>query len=173
MLNLSRLVRNSKQTSLVDKLKGCVGPEIYIAENIADYKHNKTVIVSPWFKRANDYAFVVFYNVGIDGIFGENVDDDEKKNSELIGNLVNVHDESGFEMMYWTEKGNICPARESYFEMLGNFELEVKDLVYQLIVRYIYDGNVSFVADVTKSKCSNEKKVPLMERVNRLLHDCK
>lgn len=180
MLNLSQLVRESGRISLGEKLSESINPEIYVAWNIADYNQNRSAIVLPWFKKnfllsASHYAFVVFYNVGIDGIFDNNSEDDELiRNYDLIGNHVNVHDDSGSVVMSWTEKGDLFPADKSYFEMLGNFELEVQDWVYRLVIRHSYERGVPFVVNVEKNAFSNEKKDSLVDRVNSLLlEDCK
>ncbi|MDP3989785.1 MAG: hypothetical protein Q8Q01_01105 [archaeon] len=186
MLNLSQLVRKSERISLRDKLSELINPELYVALDIADYKKNKSAIVSPWFKTnfllsASHYAFVVFYNVGIEGIFEDscenNSDENELiRNDELIRNYVNVHDGSGSEVMSWTEKGDLFPADKSYFEALGNLELEVKDRVYRLLIRHSYERGLPFVVNVEKDNFSNVKKDSITDRIDRfnslLLEDC-
>lgn len=186
MLNFSKLMRESDRISLREKLSELINPEIYVASDIADYNQNKSAIVPPWFKKnfwlsASHYAIVVFYNVGIDGIFVDKPEDDEPLiNHELINNYVNVHDDSGSEVICWTEKGDFFPANKSYFEMLGNFELEVQDRVYRLVIRHSYDGLVPFVVNVEKNEFSNKRtnkeKNSLVDRIDKinslLLGDC-
>ena len=190
MLNLGQFARKSDRISLREKLSELINPEIYVAGDIADYNQNKSVIVPPWYKKnfllsASHYAFVVFYNVGIDGIFDENSENNSEdnepfRNYELIRNYVNVHDGSGSVVMNWTKKEKIYLAEKSYFEMLGNFELEVEDWVYRLIIRHSYERGVPFVANVVKNEFSNKKineqNNPLVDRINRfnsfLLNDC-
>lgn len=178
MLNFSKLMRESDRISLREKLSELINPEIYVASDIADYNQNKSAIVPPWFKKnfwlsASHYAIVVFYNVGIDGIFVDKPEDDEPLiNHELINNYVNVHDDSGSEVICWTEKGDFFPAEKSYFKMLGNFEIEVQDWVYRLVIRHSYDGLVPFVVNVEKNEFSNKRtnkeKNSLVDRINKI-----
>ena len=192
MLNLSQFARKSERISLRDKLSELINPEVYVALDIVDYKKNKSAIVPPWFKKnfllsAGHYALVVFYNVGINGIFEDSCEDNSEENGlirnyELIRNYVNVHDNSGSEVMGWTEKGDLFPADKSYFETLGNFELEVKDWVYKLVIKHSYERGLPFVVNVEKNNLpnkdhfSNRKKDSLVDRIDRinsvLLGDC-
>jgi len=192
MLNLSQLARKSERISWRDKLSELINPEVYVALDISDYKKNKVAIVPPWFKKnfllsASHYAFVVFYNVGIDGIFDDSSEDSSEENGlirnyELIRNYVKVYDGSGSKVMSWTEKGDLFPADKSYFEALGNFELEVKDWVYRLVIRHSYEEGLPFVVNVEKNNFHNKdhffnrKRDSLVDRIDRinslLLKDC-
>jgi hypothetical protein len=112
---------------------------------------------------ADIYALVVFHNIGIDGIL-------EKE--ELIEDFVKVHDESGSAIMYWTNPGKPFPAEKSYFQMLDEGELKVKDWVYRLIIRHSYEGELPFVVEITKNKFTPRKaKNPLVDRTNSLFPD--
>lgn len=166
MINLSKLARESTHLTLKDKLLGMTGPEVYFADNIGDYKSNKLHITRPWFKRnplsyANKGAIVIFYNVGIDGIF---------EGKALIPDFVNLHDQSGFKVASWTEIGDLFPAEKSYSEMLKTGELKINDWVERLVLWHSYDENLPFVSEVNKNNFKNRRteKDSLTERVVEL-----
>ncbi|MBT4805500.1 hypothetical protein HON71_04980 [Candidatus Woesearchaeota archaeon] len=166
MINISQLVRKSKQHPLTDRLLDFVEPELYLAENVADYKENRSILVPPWFKRnpfstANDYAFISFYNVGIDAT---------SENGEMNEDLVNIHDESGSATICWTGPGHVYPCKDSYFQMLDSGELKPQDWVYRLDVRLIYEFEVSFVIGFKKNKFSTPKteKSSLVDKISSL-----
>jgi hypothetical protein len=166
MINISQLVRKSKQHPLTDRLIEFLEPEFYLAENVADYRANRSIITPPWFKRipssaANNYAFIVFYNVGIKAIF---------EDGELIENYVEVHDNSRTSAICWPGLGDDYPCKKSYPQTLADGELDLKDWVYQLIVRHIYEKELSFVVSVTKNKFSNPKteKSSLVDKISSL-----
>lgn len=169
MLNLSKLERASRDIPLKDRIVECVNPEIYEAESIADYKENKSIMVPPWFKRnplssSNYYALVIFYDVGIDGIYDKD---------KLTEGVTKVHDGSGSKVMCWTEPGQILPAKKSYFQMLDDGDLEVQDWVYRLIIRHSYEGELPFIAEVTKNKFTHRKRErdSLVDRITSLFPD--
>ena len=169
MLNLSQLTRTSTEAPLKDRVMEFVEPELYIVEDIADYKRNKSLIVPPWFKKnpffaANYYALIVFYNIGIKGVSEE---------GELTENLVEVHDESSSAVMCWTKPGEIFPAGKSYFQMLDNCELQLQDWVYMLIIKHSYEEELPFVSEVTKRRVltMRREKDSLFNRVTSLFPD--
>jgi len=166
MINISQLIRNSKQHPLTDRLLDFIEPELYLAENLADYRTNRSIITPPWFKRipsstANDYAFISFYNVGIDA-----TSEDDKMNDDLV----KVHDKSGAASVCWTGPGRVYPCKNSYFEMLDSGELKPQDWVYRLDVRWIYEFEVAFVIGFRKNKFSIPKteKESLVDKISSL-----
>ena len=167
MLNLSQLARTLDQVPLIEKAKDIYFPEVYKAENIADYKASKSSLLPPWFKRnplldANYYAYILFYNVGIHEII---------EGDELIGDAVQVHDSSGSEVMLWTTPGELFPANKSYFQMLDDRELELDDFVFRLAIRHSYEGSLPFISEVEKRKQSKNIKDEhsLIERILSLI----
>jgi len=169
MLNLSELERISRDIPLKDRIIEYTGPEIYNAESIKDYKEARLIISPPWFKRnplslSNYYALIVFYDVGIDGIYDKD---------KLTKGLVKAHDGSGSKVMCWTEPGEILPAKKSYFKMLDDGDLEVQVWVYRLIIRHHYEKGLPFIAEVTKNKFTHRKreKDSLVDKITSLLPD--
>ena len=165
MINISQLIRNSNQHPLTDRLIEFVDPEFYVAENVADYRANRSIVTPPWFKRpirtANDYTYISFYNVGIDAT---------SENGEMNEDLVNIHDESGSATICWTGPGHVYPCKDSYFQMLDSGELKPQDWVYRLDVRLIYEFEVSFVIGFKKNKFSTPKteKSSLVDKISSL-----
>ena len=169
MLNLSQLARTSTEAPLKGRVMEFVEPEFYLSENVADYRRNNSLIVPPWFKKnplllANYYALIVFYDIGIKGVF---------EKGKLTENFVEVHDESGSAVMCWTKQGEIFPADKSYFQMLDSCELQLQDWVYSLIIRHSYEGELPFVAELTKTKFSTTRKEEdsLLDRITSLFPD--
>jgi hypothetical protein len=165
MINISQLIRNSNQHPLTDRLIEFVDPEFYVAENVADYRANRSILTPPWFKRpirtANDYTYISFYNVGIDAT---------SENGMMNDDLVNIHDKSGSATICWTGPGRVYPCKNSYFEMLDSGELKPQDWVYRLDVRWIYEFEVAFVIGFRKNKFSNPRieKESLVDKITSL-----
>jgi|SRR3989344_8696602 len=161
MLHLSQLARESENVSLSLRVQTVINPEVYLAENVADYCRQKERLCSPWFKYpisdGRDYAVVIFYNVRLDRFAGGYA-------------YTNVHDASGSEIMCWNERGRLYPAIKSYREMLESGELQKQDWVYRLVVRHSYLGAMPFVAEVTKSRAEVRKEArdSLVDRITAL-----
>jgi len=170
MLNLSKLARNSAEFPLKVRAREFVDPEIYLAEDIKDYRENKSLIVPPWFKKnpfssAGLYALIAFHNVGIDGILNGR--------GGLVKDLVKVHDGSGSTVMCWNEPGEMFASHKSYFQRLEDGELLLQDWVYGLTIVHSYHKGLPFVSEIEKSKFTRtkRKKSSLMDRINSLFPD--
>ncbi len=51
MINLSEIIRQQPETSFLRKLRSLRDPDIYLAENIRDYRENASNLEFPWYKR--------------------------------------------------------------------------------------------------------------------------
>jgi len=166
MLNLSQLARQSKELPLGLKLRECFSPETYIARNVADYKFEQDSLSPPRFKRteflpAGHYAFIIFYNVGIDAIV---------VNGELERTAALIHDASGQFVTLWTGLGEIFPTSKQYAQFLEDGDLKSRDFVYRLCVRHSYPGKTSYVVSIEKDKFTTKKKkeATLVDRISSL-----
>ena len=164
MINLSKIVRGNINSSLENKFVSFFDPEAYQAENVHDYLENMQIIRPPLFKRkplskSNSYAIVFFYNVCISGILN---------NEKLVENLVNIHDESGLDIMFWNSSNDsipLYPMKKSYPEMLDEGLLEINDFVYRLTVKHSYEGNQPFIAGIEKYKILRKTKNKSEEKI--------
>ncbi len=166
MLNLSQLARQSKDIPLGLKLRDLFTPETYIARNVADYRSEREILIPPRFKRteflpAGHYAFVLFYNVGIDAIV---------VNGDLERTAAQIHDASGQFVTLWTGPGNIFPTSKEYAQFLEDGDLKPKDFVYRMCVRHSYLGKTSYVVSIEKDKFTTRKtkEATLVDRLGSL-----
>src|SRR3989344_2613805 len=51
MINISEIIRQQPETSFFKKLRSLRDPDIYLAENIRDYRENAPNLEFPWYKR--------------------------------------------------------------------------------------------------------------------------
>jgi len=151
MISLSKCLRTSG--NMRSKFIGYWDPEVWLAENIADYRGSRNMI-PPWFKAMNHYAYILFHNVSIDAI-------EEKGRFEE--KYVYVHDVSGLCVMAWTNSGDCLPAEKPYLQMLQERELRSRDHVYLLIFRHEYEYKVPFVAAVEKFRPPRNAKRSLLK----------
>lgn len=169
MLNLSQLARQSKELPLGIKLSECFSPETYIARNVADYKAERETLTPPRFKRteflaAGHYAFIIFYNVGIDAIV---------VNRELERTVALIHDASGQFVTLWTGPGEIFPTSKEYAQFLEDGDLKPRDFVYRMCVRHSYPGKTSYVVSIEKDKFTTRKmkEATLADKISSLFPD--
>lgn len=171
MINLSQLARKLKlKEQLVRSMWfGYTGPEVFLAENLRDYLENSSHLHPPLYKRhpftvGNYYGIVLIHNVGIDGVF---------LNDILVEDAVNVHDSSGSKLILWTPPGTLLPACYSYKEAREKLGLQIKDWVYGLSLRHLYERNWPFIfsVDNNKRKRTELKKQSLIDRLNDFLPD--
>ena len=97
MLNLSQLVRESQEYPLLKKIRNFRNPDIYLAENLADYQENAQSLEFSWYKRFPfqdkfmDRAYIIFQNVGLKKLVYEKME---------IPNWFVLHDAFGQELIY-------------------------------------------------------------------------
>ncbi len=169
MLNLSQLASQSKDLPFGIRIGECFSPEIFIAQNVADYKSERETLTPPPFKnteflRAGHYAFVIFYNVGIDAIV---------VNGLLERTAAKIHDKSGQYVTLWTGPGDIFPTSKEYAQFLEDGHLKPKDFVYRMCVRHSYLGNTSYVVSIEKDKFTTRKtkEATLVDKISSFIPD--
>ena len=161
MINISQLARTSGDALLKDRVIGFVKPEVYVAENVADYEKNAMSLYPPLFKcsplqHAAHYAVVLFNNVGIKAI-----DNDS--------NHVDIYDDSGSISVRWHENGRYLPAQKPYGEVLDTKELAPQDHVHELVVRHSYISRAPYVASFTRQpQNAVEEQDSLPKRIKML-----
>ena len=162
MLNLSQLARESSNYPLLNKIQNIIDPDIYLAENIADYKENAPNFEFPWYKRfplTEDRVYIIFQNIGI-----KTLEDEERI---IIPNWFVLHDDSGQELVYWNSDSKLFPARASFEEIQETQGLKEEDWVYDVFIRYLIKSNFPSIAEVRKYNFSDKKpeRDTLAERI--------
>lgn len=154
MLNLSQLARESPNYSIVRRIRSIRDPDIYLAENLADYQHNAQSLEFPWYKRFPfpdkfmDRAYIIFQNVGLKKLNYEEIE---------IPNWFILHDYSGQELIYWNADNESFPTVASFEEVQKQQGLKDDDWVYDVFVRYLIPSNLPSVVEVNRYKFSNRK----------------
>jgi hypothetical protein len=165
MLDINAYLKQSEAFSPLDRIVATFGPQLYLAENIADYKKSMLKLKSGFLNNSH-YALISIYNVGIDAVF---------ENEERVRNMVHVHDASGIKVMSWNEPGEDLPAAQSYDQLLEEGILKPKDFVYRLLFSHWYPsqgGPLSCVAEIKKQRFSNHVHKPsLADRLEALFPD--
>ena len=155
MINLSELGRSSLVVPIWKKTQSLRDPDIYLAENIADYKENGPNLVFPWYKRFPssdnfmDRAFISLMGVGIDKL--------RDKSGIEISNWFIVHDESGAEVMYWGGRNDVLPTIQTYAEAQEEQRLCDGDFVYDIFFRYLINHNLPNIIELRKFQPSNRQ----------------
>ncbi len=154
MLNLSQLARESPNVSFVRKIRSFRDPNIYLAENLADYQQNAPILDFPRYKRFlsqdkfMDRAYIIFQNVGLKKL--------SHKRIEILNWFV-LHDDSGQELVYWNADHELFPTLASFDEVQEKQGLKEDDWVYDVFIRYLIPSNLPSVVEVNKYKFSNRK----------------
>lgn len=167
MLNLSQLARESPEYPQLRKIRSIRDPDIYLAENLADYQENAQSLEFPWYKRFPfpdkfmDKAYIIFQNIGLKKLDHEGME---------IPNWFVLHDDSGQELIYWNANHELFPTTASFDEVQAEQGLKENDWVYDVFVRYLIPSNLPSVVEVNRYKFSNRKpeKDSLTERIGSL-----
>ena len=164
MLNLSQLERISENYSLIRKCRSFRDSDIYLAENLADYKQSASSLEFPFYKRFPfsakfmDRAYIIFQNVGLKKLVDKEFE---------IPNWFVLHDNSGQEVVCWDANHELFPTIASFDEVQAEQGLRDSDWVYDVLVRYLIWSNMSNIVRVNKHDFSNRKleKDSLAERI--------
>lgn len=156
MINISEIIRQQPETSFLRKLRSLRGPDIYLAENIMDYRENAPNLEFPWYKRESIFyhadfmerAYISIMNVGLNKLRINNIE---------IPDLFVIHDETYTDIVYWS---NSIPFEEVQGLKDGNY-------IYNILLRYLIKKNLPSIVEVRKYNFSNRKleKESIMERV--------
>ena len=149
MLNLSKLARESSNYSLMTKIKLHRNQDVYLAENLRDYKKNAPTFEVPWYKTfpildgSVDRAGIILQNVGL------------RKSSHE--NWFLLHDDSGSDLVYWNADNPYFRAAISFEEAQEQQALKEDDWVYDVFLNYLIPDDLPNIVEVTKYKFSNKK----------------
>jgi len=154
MLNLSQIAKESSNYPVLRKIQNFKDPDVYLAENLADYHENAKLLEFPWYKRFppsskfRDRAYIVFQNVGLKKLV----------NGEMeIPNWFVLHDNSGLELVYWNADHELFPTLASFDEVQAEQGLKEDDWVYDVFVRYLIPNNLSSIVEVNRYRFSTKK----------------
>jgi len=172
MLNLSHLARESPDYPLIKKIRSFRDPDIYLAENLADYKKNAPHLKFPWYKRFPfpdnfmDRAYIIFNNIGLKTL---------SYHSNEIPDWFLLHDDSGRELVFWNGNHDLFPTMDSFDNVRERQGLKDDDWVYDVFVRYLIHHDLPSIVEVNKYKPSNRKpeKDSLAERINHFFPEFK
>jgi len=155
MINLSQFARESTEYSIWKKMRSLRRPDIYLAENIKDYRENAPNIDFPWYKKSSPHldfmeeAYISILNVGINKLLLEGLE---------IPDWFVIHDESGSDVVYWNKKNYLTPALLSFEDAQENQGLRDGDHVYDIFLRYMIKKDFTSIVEVNKYKFSNKKR---------------
>ncbi len=164
MLNLSQLTRESQEYPLLGRIRSIRYPDIYLAENLADYQEDAQSLEFPWYKRFpfpdkfRDRAYIIFQNIGLKKLTHKEME---------IYNWFVLHDESGQELVYWNANHELFPTLASFDEVQAEQGLKEDDWVYDVFIRYLIPSHLPSVVEVNRYKFSNKEheKDFLAERI--------
>ncbi len=167
MINLSQYARQSPQTSISEKICLLKGSDIYLAENIADYKEHAPKIKLPLYQKIQYWtqyknrlhydAGIILMHIGIE--------------MTVLPNIFRIHDSSGEDIMYWNKDNEYFGAMHSYEEARQN--LKDNNWAADILVRYLIESDLPTIIEMKRYKFSNKKpdKNTLAERIRELFSD--
>ena len=165
MINLSEIIRQQPETSFLRKLRSLRDPDIYLAENIRDYRENAPNLEFPWYKRSvpfvkdlDERVYISIMDVRLNKL---------KINNFEIPNYFVIHDETYAEVVYWNINSNLIPTLHSFEELQEKQGLKDGDYIYDILLRYLIKKDFPSIVEVRKYNFSNRKpeKESIMERV--------
>jgi hypothetical protein len=177
MLDYTKMLLQSDEISLKEKIDLLRTPIIYTAENIADYLDNTPNICFPWYRGfpALDLIFGGEYissaSIYLHDVKIELVESIPKDNVSTFL----LHDDTGSMAILWGHKDFWYFGPEKTFEETQQEQgLEAKDWVYRVFFAHVKGKcPVRFIGHVKKDKFTrrkkNEEKESLMEKIRRLL----
>ena len=165
MINISEIIRQQPETSFFKKLRSLRDPDIYLAENIRDYRENAPNLEFPWYKRgvpfvkdSDERVYISIMDVGLSKL---------KINNIKIPDWFVIHDETYAEVVYWNINSNLIPTLHSFEELQEKQGLKDGDYIYDILLRYLIKKDFPSIVEVRKYNFSNRKpeKESIMERV--------
>ena len=129
-------------------------PDIYFAENMADYLENASKVKVPLMQKFFPLKriYVVINNVFIERV---------KKDNYYAPSQFKVHDETGEDIMRWDPENPLCYALHSFEEAQEKQFLKDKDLVEELFFRHYTEYDFSHIIEVNKYKKKYFQREPL------------
>lgn len=136
-------------------------PEVFLADNIADYKESVHNLNFPWYKSGQhmERAYVLLHNIRIDVL---------RRNNKIVPDFFTISDGSGEDVMYWNPVTEIGKAIHSFEQCREEQELEPGDWIYSLFIRYFLRGDFSTIIELNKEGTEGKEKEDYVEQVQYL-----
>ena len=128
MLNLSQLARGFHDSPLFKRIQSIRNPEIYLAENLADYQENAPSLEFPFSYKFVDRRYIIFQNIGLKKLVYEEME---------IPNWFVLHDNSGQELIYWNADHELFPTMASFDEVQAEQGFKDDDWICDVFIRYL------------------------------------
>ena len=129
-------------------------PDIYLAENMADYLKNASKVKAPLMQKFSPFKRV---SIVINDVFIERLN----KEDYSALNWFKVHDETGEDIMGWDKGKPWHPALHSFEEVQERQFLKDKDLLEELFFMHYTEYGLSHIIEVNKYKKRYFQKEPL------------
>ena len=166
MLNLSQLARESGKLSFFKKIKSLRDPDICLAEDVNDYLENAPNMKFPIYKKdlccCDDRVYISIMDIKLETL---------KRNGYRIPNWFVVSDESGADVVYWCSDSIGFPALHSFEKLQEEQGLMDGDWVYDILLKYLIDYNLSNIVEVRKYNFSRKEyeQSSLLDKIRGLL----
>src|SRR3989344_1463356 len=115
MINLSEIIRQQPETSFLRKLRSLRDPDIYLAENIRDYRENAPNLNFPWYKRGvpfvkdlDERVYISIMNVRLNKLKDGRIE---------IPKCFVIYDNTGHDIVYWDSDNKYFPTLYSFEEL--------------------------------------------------------
>jgi hypothetical protein len=165
VINLSEIGRNELYSPL-ETLLSLRDPDLYIAEDIADFRKNAPKLPYPWYKkfpfedRQIHRAYIIVRNVGIRSFY-------DMKKEEAREHFI-VHDATEQAVMNWGER-IYFPPLHTFDEAHKQDGLSDNDWVYDVLFIYLITVKTPLIIQVRKFNFSRIKrgKTTLLDKVRQ------
>jgi hypothetical protein len=163
MINGSALLRASPDIPFMKKFQLLRSPDIYIFEDVQEYRERVRSLPCPWYKDVVEKCvFVALYNVGIRPISYE-VPIDELDPDIDPKQWYAIHDASGLAFALWDANNRYYPAIESPEQAAHAQGLREDDFVFSVMLIHLIASDMCFVAKVEKRRTGPPARISAKE----------
>ena len=129
-------------------------PDIYLAENMGDYRENAPKIKIPFIQKIISIPriYISINNVCIERL---------KVKDYIVPNYFKVHDDTGEDIMIWDKGNPLFSALHSFEEVQEKQFLKDKDWIQELFFRYYLNYDFPSIVEVNKYKKRYFQKEPI------------
>ena len=171
MQNITDMIRQEGQLSWWGTYQAFRGPELYLAEDMADFNENVSRLPYPWYKwfpyedRQIYRAYITIYNIGLRSFYGM------EKEAERHHFL--VHDATGDAVMNWEPGREIFRPRNTFDEVHLQEGLTDDDWVFNIFLVYLIHEQLSYICEVQKVHPiqKQEEKISLLEQARDFISE--
>ena len=165
MQSVTDMLRREGQLSLWGTCQVLREPELYLAEDMADFNKNAPCLPYPWYKwfpyedKQIHRSYITIYDVGLRSFYGM------EKEDERYHFL--VHDATGDAVMNWDPERNIFPPGNTFDEVHTQEGLTDDDWVFNIFLVYLIHERLSYISEVQKirSRRTRKEKASLLKQV--------